>query len=173
MQEISMTALEDLVNIEPGTPIVLASEHGWLQAAGFLVKLSKRHVTLEMERGGKRRGKNKSPRKRYRLSDFVTYEALELNQEETREPRRKDIVLFTTEEGAKGCGYINKIEDNTIEFQMASPDNIRTIRFAPGWLWMRIGCDRPSKQYTSIKQHTILKRWKWFQFYNPHSKPIN
>ena len=154
-----MTGLEGIIDIEPGTPIILSSDHNWAQVCGLYVKTTKKHVTLEMEYEGTK----KSPRKRYRLSDFVNYEVLEVDENETRKPRRKDIVLFTTQEG-KGCGYVNEINDSRIEFQMASPNNILTMHLVPLMTWLRVG-DGPSKEYSwkDIKEYTVLKRWNHHQ----------
>ena len=86
-----------------------------------------------------------------------------MDEEEARRPRRKDIVLLTTEEGDR-CGYVNEINDDRIELQMGSPNNILTIHLGPFGTQLRVGVG-PSREYSwdDIKEYTILKRWNFHQ----------
>lgn len=166
-----MASLEDLLDMEPGTPLVLASEHDWLQVCGYLVRATKRQVTLTMEWHD---GKGRGPRKRYRLSDFERYELLDESGERKEAPQRNDILLFESE-GVRACGYLGDITENRFTLQMASPGNLSSITYPGIWRWMRIGCDGPLKGYSLdlLEGAAILEKWSWKELYNPYSRPIS
>ena len=166
-----MAGLEDLLNREPGTPLVLASEHDWLQVCGYLVRATRRQVTLAMEW---HEGKGRGPRKRYRLSDFERYETLDQSGESEGKPQRNDILLFESE-GVSVCGYLGDVTEKGFTLQMASPGNLSSITYPGIWRWMRIGCDGPLRGYSLdlLEGAAILKKWSWKELYNPYSRPIS